>query len=80
MKFVLSMIICSSVFQQCLPPHRMPDLYNSHYECLISGYNESIKKAKEIGPKDINEYGTIIKFMCIDEALILPKPKPGTET
>ena len=80
MKFVLSMIICSSVFQQCLPPHPMPDLYNSHYECLISGYNESIKKAKEIGPQEVNKYGTIIKFMCIDEALILPKPKPGTET
>ena len=74
------MIICSSVFQQCLPPHPMPDLYNSHYECLISGYNESIKKAKEIGPQEVNKYGTIIKFMCIDEALILPKPKPGTET
>jgi|TARA_Y100000296_G_scaffold33565_1_gene38824 hypothetical protein len=80
MKFVLSMIICSSVFQQCLPPHPMPDLYNSHYECLISGYNESIKKAKEIGPQEVNKYGTIIKFMCIDEALLLPQPKPGLES
>ena len=25
----------------------------------------------------INKYGTIIKFMCIDQALILPKSKPG---
>jgi len=77
MKFILSMIICSSVYNSCLPPVDMPDLYNSHYECMIAGYNESIKKAKETGPEEVNKYGTIIKFMCIDQALILPKPKPG---
>lgn len=76
MKFVLSMIICSSVFQNCLPPHSMPDLYNSHYECMIAGYNESINKAKEIGPEEVNKYGTIIKFMCIDEKIIFPEKKP----
>ena len=42
----------------------MPTLYNTHYECMIAGYNEAIDKAKEIGPKDINQFGTIIKFYC----------------
>ena len=78
MKFILSMIICSSVYQQCLQPHRMPDLYYSHYECMIAGYYESIKKAEEIGPKDVNKYGTVIKFMCIPEDLI--HEEPGTNT
>jgi len=64
MKFLLSMIICSSVYQQCLPPHPMPKEYNSHYECMIAGYEESMKKAKEIGSVDVNKYGTIIKFYC----------------
>ena len=77
MKFILSMIICSSVYNSCLPPVDMADLYNSHYECMIAGYNESIKKAEETGPEEVNKYGTIIKFMCIDQALILRKPKPG---
>ena len=78
MKFLLTMIICTSVYQQCLPPHTMPETYNSHYECMIAGYEESIKKAKEIGPEEINKYGTIIKFFCqpTKEELILPKPKP----
>ncbi len=80
MKFILSMIICTSVYQQCLEPFPMPDRYGSHYECMIAGYNESIKKAEEMGPKDVNEYGTIIKFFCVEENLILPKPKPGTDT
>jgi hypothetical protein len=43
---------------------------------MIAGYEEAIKKAKEIGPKEVNKYGTIIKFMCINEELIFPKPKP----
>jgi hypothetical protein len=74
MKFILSMIICSSVYNSCLPPHNLLELYNSHYECMIAGYEEAIKKAKEIGPKEVSKYGTIIKFMCIDKKLILPKP------
>ena len=83
MKFILTMIMCTSVYNTCLEPFPMPELYNSHYECMIAGYNESIKKAKEIGPKEVNKYGTIIKFFCQQtEEIILPKPKPkpGTET
>jgi hypothetical protein len=64
MKFLLSMIICTTVYNQCLPPFQMAGHYNSHYECMIAGYNESIKKAQEIGPQEINKYGTIIKFYC----------------
>ena len=80
MKFILSMIMCSSVYNSCLPPHHLPELYNSHYECMIAGYNESLKKAKEIGAGEVNKYGTIIKFMCIDDQLLLPRPKPGVES
>ena len=82
MKFILGIIICSSVYNTCLPPYEWPNKFNSHYECMIFGYEESIRKAKEIGPKDINKYGTIIKFFCYgteDEETILPKPKPKTE-
>jgi len=64
MKFILSMIMCTSVYQTCMPPFPMPEIYNSHYECMIAGYEESIKKAKEIGREEINKYGTIIKFYC----------------
>ena len=67
MKFILTMIICTSVYNMCLDPHPMPERYDSHYECMIAGYNESIKKAKEMGPEDINKYGTIIKFFCMQE-------------
>ena len=64
MKFILTMIMCTSVYKMCLDPFPMPTKYSSHYECMIAGYEESIKKAKEIGREDINKYGTIIKFFC----------------
>ena len=37
---------------------------------MVTGYNESLKKIKEIGPKEENEYDMYIKFRCykiIDE-------------
>ena len=76
MKFVLTMIMCTSVYQQCLPPVPLSELYDSHYECLMAGYNESIEKAKEIGSEEINKYKTIIKFYCIEENIIIPEKKP----
>ena len=80
MKFILTMIMCSSVYNTCLEPFPMKERYNSHYECMIAGYNEAIDKAKEIVAEEVNKYGTIIKFFCVDETLILPKPKPGIES
>jgi len=80
MKFILSMIMCTTVYNMCLDPVPMPTKYGSHFECMIAGYEESIKKAKEIGPEDINKYGTIIKFYCVKEDIILPKPKPKIQT
>ena len=79
------MIICTSVYNTCLEPFPMPEQYNTHYECMIAGYNEAIDKAKQIGPKDINKYGTIIKFFCYrtndeGEKIILPQPKPKVKT
>ena len=53
----------------------MPTKYSSHYECMIAGYEEALKKAKEIGPEEINKYGTIIKFYCLEE-----RPQPKVET
>jgi hypothetical protein len=44
---------------------------------MIAGYEESIKKAKEIGPEEINKYGTIIKFFCLRDQ---DKPQPKVET
>ena len=33
---------------------------------MIAGYTESLKKIKEIGPEDVNQYGMYIKFGCYE--------------
>ena len=39
--------------------------------------DSEIDKAKEIGPEEVNKYGTIIKFFCYQtDEVIIPEPKP----
>ncbi len=64
MKFLCSLIICSSVMGECMPPYPWPDVFNTKYDCLVFGYQESIKKTEEIGRADVNEHGIYIKFIC----------------
>jgi len=73
MKFVLYMIMCSGLYSDCMEPHRMPTVYNTHYDCMMAGYEEAIKKQKEIGRKESNEYELLVKFMCSYEKVKQPK-------
>ena len=49
MKFVLSLLICSQLAGECMPPFDWEETFNSQYDCLLFGYEESINKMKEIG-------------------------------
>jgi hypothetical protein len=46
------------------------------YSCLNAGYEESLKKSKEIGRKEVNKHQIYIKFICKGEEVIIPLPKP----
>ena len=80
MKFTLLMLICSLTAGECIPPHPMPDKYDSIYDCLNAGYVESLKKSKEIGKKEVNEYKIYIRFVCEKDKIITPKRKPKIDT
>ena len=64
MKILMSLIICSSVAGECMPPFQWPEAFNTKYDCLHFGYEESQRKLEEIGREDINKYGMYIKFTC----------------
>ena len=70
MKIVLALIICSQVAGTCMPPYQWPDRFNTQYDCLLFGYEESIKKMKEIGKEEINKYNMFIRFTCTAENTI----------
>ena len=64
MKILLSLIICSSIAGECLEPYPWPETFNTQYDCLHFGYNESIKKLEEVGRGDVNKYCMYIRFTC----------------
>lgn len=64
MKILLTLIICSQVANSCMDPYQWTETFNSQYDCLIFGYEESINKMKEIGSDDVNKYNIFIKFHC----------------
>ena len=64
MKFLLSIVICSQIAGTCLDPFPWPDTFDTQYDCLLFGYEESIVKLKELGPEDVNKYNMYIKFYC----------------
>ena len=74
MNYLLSILICSTVANTCMPPYTFEDIYDSSYTCLMDGYQKSIDKLKEIGQSEVDEHGIYIKFECTQ--IILPKKKP----
>ena len=64
MKILISLLICSSVAGECMPPWQWKETFRTQYDCLHFGYEESQRKLEEIGREDINKYGMYIKFYC----------------
>lgn len=64
MKFLLTIVMCSSVANTCMPPHSFKDLYPTSYECMVDGYQKSLDKTIEIGKAEINKHGIYMKFDC----------------
>ena len=70
MKILLSLIICSSVAGECMPPFKWPEVFTSKYDCMVFGYQKSLDKMKEVGREEANKYGVYIKFTCTPENTI----------
>ncbi len=64
MKILLTLILCSNIAGECMPPFEWPVEFNSYYDCLQQGNVESYAKLEEIGPEDVNKYQMFIKFTC----------------
>ena len=74
MKILLSLVICSQVAGTCLQPFEWPERFNTQYDCLMFGYQQSIVKMQEIGADDGNKYNMFIKFYCTPEQTISYQP------
>jgi hypothetical protein len=64
MKFILTLILCSGISSQCLPPYQVSVVYDNMYACLKSGYDVASKKIDQLGPAEVNKYYYHVKFYC----------------
>ena len=78
MEFILTVVMCSGVANICLPPHTFDTKFPTAYECMVTGYAESGRKIKEIGPDEVNQHEIYIKFDCIK--VVIPPKKPKVVT
>ncbi len=70
MKILLSLIICSQVAGTCLEPYEWPTRFDTQYDCMVFGYEESLKKMQEIGKTEVNKYNMYIRFTCTPDKSI----------
>ena len=64
MKMILTLLMCSSVGNTCLPPYQVEDSYTDTFDCMTSGYQKSIDKLAEIGREEVNTHGIYVRFDC----------------
>ena len=57
------MFMCSATAQQCMPPYEAAIL-NNHYDCMVRGYNESIRQLEKIGVEEVNKKKIYFRFIC----------------
>ena len=71
MKIILTLFLCSFTNGQCLQPFQYPKTFDNYYDCLNTGYIESLKKSEQIGKEKVNQDGIYIRFACVQDK----KPK-----
>tara|TARA_Y100001951_G_C11078717_1_gene150146 strand:- start:192 stop:410 length:219 start_codon:yes stop_codon:yes gene_type:complete len=69
-EFILIITICSSVLGQCLQPITISDTYNSHRECAIAGYINTLKVFESLPPERVNRYIMYGKFYCKEQTVL----------
>ena len=65
-KFSLTIWVCSflSMPSVCMPPIRVPALYDTWYECSRAAHKESVKLLAKIGYKEVNEGYLGTRYTC----------------
>ena len=74
MKIILTMLVCSAVYQSCLEPMERVERFDTWANCMRGGYEDSLEIMKQLGDAQLNSYQTYIKFVCSNKSVIKPRP------
>ena len=72
MKFILTMIICSGVSGQCMPPFTFENSYIGGYECMLDGYKKAYDRIEAMGKDEVDKHRIYIKFGCNEDHTYKP--------
>ena len=71
MKYFLLLWVCSAINGSCMvPPIHSNQLFNSHYECIKTGYVEGLQMVQAIGRIEIEKNRLFVAFNCRPETSI----------
>ena len=73
MKIILTMIVCSAMYQSCLTPMERSTKYVSWADCMRAGYEDSLEIMQQLGDAQLNSYQTYIKFVCSEKSILKPE-------
>ena len=82
--WLLILVLCSGVERICTPVSELPFEYKTYHMCTKEAYSKSFELLFDgsMSTSIINEKRLFTKWSCLpfSEEVILPKPKPTTET
>ena len=71
MKYFLLLWVGSAINGSCMvPPIQSNQLFNSHYECVKSGYLEGLQMVQVMGAIEIEKNRLFVAFNCKPETVI----------
>ena len=72
---VVSLILymCSVTANTCMPPYVWPTQFGNSYDCMVAGYEEALRKTKEIGSKEMNQHKIILNLIVWNQPLLFLK-------
>jgi len=65
MQFMLIVYACSVVYGACGERVQSPELYNTYKECMLAGYQTSIKAINILEESLVNQEKIFFKFNCL---------------
>ena len=71
MKYFLYLWVCSAINGACMTPAILnPQPFNSHYECVRSGYIDGMQMIQTMGRDEVEKSRLFVAFNCKREPSI----------
>lgn len=64
MKFMLVLTLCSSIYNSCMKPVAVEEVFDNHYDCAVAGYNLGGQAIQNFGKQRVNDELLYISFSC----------------